>query len=96
MSEAPAPPGKEESAPPAATHRVKPSRSAATVHREAACSSPTGAKGHLSSSPVSHITMPPSLLRRAGYAAFFTEAGHRVTPRVSKPHDYANHMFMRL
>jgi hypothetical protein len=22
--------------------------------------------------------------------------GTRVTPRVSKPHDYANHMFMRL
>jgi hypothetical protein len=23
-------------------------------------------------------------------------AGAGVTPRVSKPHDYANHMFMRL
>jgi hypothetical protein len=39
------------------------------------------------------------LYKMGGDAAdcqFFTEPPKDVTPRVSKPHDYANHMFMRL
>jgi hypothetical protein len=33
---------------------------------------------------------------RSGAAPHGVEVGEGVTPRVSKSHDYANHMFMRL